>query len=162
MKTIFIVLSLALSLNVFAIEKGIKIDVSLSPAGSFQITSSKVKGKIKSKNGLYTSERIYVTVSDMKTGIDLRDDHMQKRLITKNKASKKITVSKVKAKDGKGTAIIEIKGMKNLIRFKYTTSGKVFTAKFIVNLKKFKIKDLKYLGVGAKEMVKVTANIPIK
>ncbi len=162
MKSFLLTLALALSFNVFAADKGINIDVSLSPAGSFQVKTDKVKGKLKEKKGMYQADRLYVKVKDLKTGIELRDDHMKKRILTKDPKSKKITVSKVKAKGGRGVGLIEIKGIKKKIKFTYKTSGKVMTASFKLNLDDFKIKDLKYMGVGAKNIVDVVANIPIK
>ena len=106
------------------------------------------------------AKKLYVKVKDLKTGIDLRDDHLQKRLHPKKHS--RIVVSNVKAKGGKGKAIIEMKGIKKPIKFTYDVSGKIFSAKFKVNLKQFKIKDLTYAGVGADEIVEIEANVPVK
>ena len=49
---LFFILVLMSTTSLFAADKGIVVDVSLSPAGSFQIKSAKVKGKmVKSGDG---------------------------------------------------------------------------------------------------------------
>jgi hypothetical protein len=149
-----------ISFSSYAADKGVSVHVNLSPAGSFQVTTDKVRGKIIQKGQMYGAKQLYVRVKDLKTGIELRDKHMKKRLNPKK--NPKIIVSKVLAKGGKGKGIIEIKGIKKPIKFVYSVSGKIFSAKFKLNLDHFKVKDLKYLGVGAKKIVEVTANVPIK
>lgn len=160
MKNIILVLLLTLSLGVFAGGKGVKVLVNLSPVGSFNIESAKIKGKLKKKGDVYTGKNLYVKVKTLKTGIELRDDHMKKRLSPKKHP--KIIVSKVKAKGGKGKGVISVKGIKKPFKFTYDVEGKLMMAKFKLNLMDFKIKDLKYAGVGAKKIVEVEANIPIK
>ena len=85
---------------------------------------------------------------------------MKKRLDPKKHP--KILVTNVVAKGGKGRGKISIKGITKPIKFTYKVSGKILMAEFKVNLSQFKIKDLKYMGVGAKKIVDIQANIPIK
>jgi polyisoprenoid-binding protein YceI len=160
MKGLLLSALLLVSFSVFSAGKGIDITVNLSPAGSFQIETSKVKGKVVKSGDSYSAKKLYVKVKDLKTGIDLRDEHMKKRLGPKTHP--KITVTSLKAKGGKGKAVIEIKGIKKPVSFTYDVAGKIFNAEFKVNLTQFKIKDLKYMGVGAKKIVTVKASIPLK
>lgn len=162
MKNCFLLLLLTFTSTLYAGDKkGIDVTVNLSPVGSFHVESSKIKGKvIKDKNGVFRAKKIYIKIKSLKTGIDLRDDHMKKRLSAKKHP--KILVTGVKAKGGKGKAKISIKGIKKPFKFTYDVDGKLMKTKFQLNLKKFKIKDLKYAGVGAKDIVQIKANIPIK
>lgn len=160
MKNLLLSLLLVLSFSVYAAKKGVDVTVNLSPAGSFHVESTKIKGKLIKKGKGYTAKEIYVKVKTLKTGIDLRDDHMKKRLNPKKHP--KIVVSGVVAKGGKGKGNIKIKGIKKPFKFTYDVSGKIMKAKFKLDLSKFKVKDLKYMGVGAKKIVEVKANIPIK
>ena len=159
MKNLVLALVLAFSFTAFGAGK-VDVTVSLTPAGSFHIESPKVKGKLKKKGKVYTASKISVKVKDMKTGMDLRDEHMAKRISSKK--HKSIVVTKVKASGGKGKGTIEIKGIKKPFKFSYTIAGKMMKAKFKLNLADFKIKDLKYLGVGAKKIVSIVADIPVK
>jgi polyisoprenoid-binding protein YceI len=151
---------LLVSFSVFSAGKGVDITVNLSPAGSFQIETPKVKGKIIKSGASYSAKKLYVKVKDLKTGIELRDKHMKKRLSPKKHP--KIIVTSLKAKGGKGKAVIQIKGIKKPVSFTYEDSGKLFNATFKLNLEQFKIKDLSYMGVGAKKIVIIKANIPVK
>lgn len=160
MKGLLLSALLLVSFSVFSAGKGVDVTVNLSPAGSFQVETKKVKGKITKSGDSFSAKKLYVKVKDLKTGIDLRDKHMKKRLNPKKYP--KILVTSLKAKGGKGKAVIEIKGIKKPIKFNYSLAGKIFQAEFKVNLESFKIKDLKYMGVGAKKIVSIKANIPVK
>ena len=152
--TLFSTLSLASDLNIL---------VPLSPAGSFQIEADKIRGKVKKVGGdAYTASKIFVKVDDLKTGMDLRDEHMKAENRLNEKKYPRIEVTNIKAKGGKGIGVIHIKGKKEKINFVYKANSKDFTAKFKLDVTKFPLKDLKYLGVGVKGVVAVTAVIPIK
>ena len=160
MKKLIIILLLTTSIAALAAEKGVDITVNLTPLGSFHVKSSKLKGKLIQKGKGFIGKEFYVKIKTMKTGIDLRDDHMKKRLSPKKHP--KIIVTGVKASGGKGVGRISIKGIKKPFKFTYKVAGKIMKANFKLNLEHFKIKDLSYMGVGAKKIVDVKANIPIK
>lgn len=160
MKHILLVALLAFSFSAFA-KKGITINVPLSPAGSFQIESKKIKGKIQKKGSSYSVKKLYVKVKDLSSGMDLRDEHMKNKDRLDQKGHPKIEVTDVVAKGGKGKAKIKIKGVTKPINFKYSANDKIFTAKFKIRVKDFPLKKLKYLGVGVKGILDVTARVPI-
>ncbi len=160
MKSLVLSLLLIMSFTAFGAGKGVDVTVNLSPAGSFHVKTKKVKGKVIKSGNSYSAKKLYVKIKDLKTGIDLRDDHMKKRLSPKKHP--KIIVTKLKAKAGTGKAVIEIKGIKKPIKFKYTTSAKMMNASFKINLADFKVKDLSYAGVGAEKVVTIKAVVPIK
>lgn len=160
MKKIFLLAILTISLSALAAGKGIDVTINLSPAGSFHVETKKVKGKVVKEGSTYRAKKLYVKIKDLKTGIELRDKHLKKRLLPKKYP--KIIVTKLLAKNGSGKATIEIKGIKKRIKFAYKVSKKLFNADFKINLNDFKVKDLKYMGVGAKNMVAIKASIPVK
>ena len=81
MKIIFLSIILFGSLNTMASTKNLSIKVALSPAGSFTITSNKIKGKVYiDSNGNLIAKNIKIPVKTLKTGIELRDNHLKKKL----------------------------------------------------------------------------------
>jgi hypothetical protein len=159
-KLLVLFMILSVSTTLAAKDPIVDITVTLSPAGSFQITTSKVKGKLKKKGNVYKASKLSVKVKDLETGIELRDEHTRKRIMTKK--HKKIIVTDIIAKDGKGKGKIEIKGIKKSFKFMYSISKKTMNAKFKLNLSHFKIKDLSYMGVGAKKIINLKIKMPIK
>ena len=86
MKILFVsfVLFVSLVSSAIASTKNLSIDVALSSAGSFTITSSKIKGKVYfDSNGEISAKNIKVPVKTLKTGIELRDNHLKKSLAMK-------------------------------------------------------------------------------
>lgn len=160
MKNLIIILLLATSVNVFAAGKGVDVTVNLTPLGSFHVTSPKIKGKLIKKGNKFMGKEISLKVQSMKTGIDLRDEHMKKRLNPKKHP--KIIVSNIVATGGKGKGKIKINGITKPFNFTYKISGQLMEANFNLSLSSFKIKDLSYMGVGAKDIVEINANIPVK
>ena len=65
-------------------------------------------------------------------------------------------------KSGEGKGSIEIKGIKKDIKGTYKVDGTNLIADFDLNIKDFKIENVRYMGVGVKDIVHVTAKIPIK
>jgi len=162
-KTLLLALLFSIAtLPAMSADKSIEVNVSLSPAGSFLIKTEKVKGKITKSGPSYTSKKLYVKIKHLKSGISLRDGHMAKRLNPTKKSGSKITVTKLTAKNGKGVANIKINGISKPFKFTYKIDGKTFQAAFKLNIAKFNVKDISYAGVGAEEIVSISANIPIK
>lgn len=139
--------------------KGVVVNVEV-PGMSFQAKTSKIKGKVHKKGDSYSISKLYVKVKRLKTEMDLRDEHLHKKL--EYKKFPKVTVSKGMAKGGKGKAMIEIKGIKKPISFTYKDTGKLFVARFPLSLKSFGITGISYMGLGVKDKVVVEASVPIK
>ena len=156
----FIILSLLLSFSFGISAKGLKIKVNLSPAGSFDIETKKVKGKAVRKGGGFVASKIYVKTKDLKSGLDLRDNHLHDKL-EKEKYSK-IEILDGKAKGGKGVAVIKVKNVKKKIGFTYKESGGNLVISFPLSLKDFNFSGINYAGVGVKDKVMISAEVPIK
>ncbi len=155
----FISVLFLFSLSLLA-KGSIKIAVNLSPAGSFEIKSTKVKGSVKRQGGGFVTSGLSVKVKHLETGLELRDDHLHKKL--EGKKYKKIEILKGQAKGGKGVAIIQVKDIKKKFAFSYKEKGGNLIIKFPLDLKDFKFSGIKYAGIGVKDKIVVQAEVPIK
>ena len=155
LKSIILSLVLCFSISVFASDGSLSIDVSLSPVGTFKITSDKVKVKGLKKSGeQITAKKISIKKNDLKTGIDLRDEHMKKRI-----KERTISVKDITASSGSGKGTIVINKVKKEINFSYKEDGDKIKASFSLNLPDYKIDDINYMGVGVENSI--TLNIEI-
>lgn len=145
-----------LSFELFAQAKGLKVFVDLSPAGSFEITTSSVKGKVSKAGGSLSADKITTTVKSFSTGLELRDKHLKDKL-EENKYPR-ITISNAKAQGGQGEATLEVRNVKKKIKFTYKElSSKFVEVKFALSLKEFQFSGINYMGVGVKDTVNVEA-----
>ncbi len=154
-----LLLSLLFSVSLYA-KGSLKVLVNLSPAGSFEIKSSKVKGSVKKQGDAYVTSGLSVRVKSFDTGLELRDNHLKDKLEAKK--HKKIEILKGTAKGGKGVAIIQVKNIQKKVSFSYSVKGNRMMVKFPLNLKDFKFSGIKYAGIGVKDIVQVSADVPIK
>ncbi|MAE58273.1 MAG: hypothetical protein CME69_05290 [Halobacteriovorax sp.] len=162
MKTILkSLLILSLTLTVIAKpKKGVLIDISLNPAGSFQI-KAKVKGSLKKKGDMLVADKLVTKVSTFKTGVDLRDDHTKKKMLYKKFPT--VVVTDVKAKNNQGIAKIKIMNKMKEIKFRYKDLDKKYAqAVFKLSLKELGIGGINYMGIGVEDTVKVTATVKKK
>lgn len=149
------------SSSIFGASKGVKVFIGLSPAGSFEASSSKIKGKAIHTGGTFIAKKLSIKVKGMKTGLELRDKHFKEKL--EYKTYPKILVLNAVGKNGAGSATIQVKNIKRKIAFKYKKiSEKLLKATFFLKLKHFKFTGLSYMGVGVKKKVKIEAIVPFK
>lgn len=149
----------AVAFNVFAEEK-ITLNVTLTPAGSFQAVSKKPKGNLIKEKGGFTADKISVTIESFKTGIDLRDEHFWKHL--QSSKHPKATLSNLKAQGGKGTASLEVNGVTKPVSISYSEKGQEIQAEFKVKASDFGLAKAEYLGVGVSDQVVIQATLPYK
>jgi hypothetical protein len=133
-----------------------KLFVELSPAGSFECVSQKMKGDLLKSGGKFSSDKLWVNAESFKTGIDLRDEHLWKHL-----QNSRITMYNVKGSSGKATAILEINKIKKPINMVYTEKDNHIKANFTV-LNSDYLPSVKYMGVGVEDIVKVEVTYPFK
>jgi YceI-like domain len=158
MKLSFFLLGLLFSPMVFA--QSAVVDVGLTPAGSFKIKSTDVKGTAQETAGTVEAKNIVVGLKNIQTGISLRDTHTKKHLEVDK--FPEATLISAKGKDGKGEGVIKIKGIQKNITGTYKIDGKNLIASFPLKLSDFKITDIKYMGVGVDDEVKLAVTVPIK
>lgn len=155
-KAIFVLLFIAT-----AHAESLKIHVNLSPTGSFEAVSDKLKGEAhKTQDGGVEAKKITVLIQTLKTDIDLRDEHFWKHLDSKNHP--KAVLSDIKGKNGKATGVLELAGVKRPINFNYEEKGSTLIARFQVKNSEFKLRPQKYMGVGVEDLISGEANIQLK
>lgn len=153
------VIAFLISFSLFA--KGVTVSVELSPAGSFEAKAKKVKGTVKVKGDSVMATNLSVSVKSLKTGMDLRDEHLLKKL--EYKKHPKIIVKKAAGKGGKGTALFSIRGVEAKVPFTYSkVDSKYMKASFTISLKAFKIEGVSYMGAGVKDKIKLEAYVRYK
>lgn len=151
-------LALIISFSAFA-KKEIKLYVSLTPAGSFEATSEKLKGNVIKKDGVISADKMWVSIESMKTGIDLRDEHFWKHLNSSKHT--KAVLTNVKGQNGKAQGTLEVNGVKKPVAIAYSEKDGHVVASFNVKASAFNLKKAEYLGVGVSDDVKIEATYPI-
>jgi polyisoprenoid-binding protein YceI len=159
MKSILALLLLIASTLCFA-EPKVTLFIGLTPAGSFQAVSKKVKGNLFKQGAAFTADKLTVSIESFKTGIDLRDEHTWKHL--NSSKHPKATLSSLKASGGKATANLEVNGVVKPISISYVEKGSEIDAKFMVKASTFKLAKASYLGVGVNDDITVEATVPFK
>lgn len=153
----FLFLSLLLSFTVMA-ENKVKVLVSLTPAGSFEAVSEKIKGNLIKTGNTFSADKLWVSIESMKTGIDLRDEHYWKHL-NSNKHTKAV-ITDVKAQGGKGTGVLEVNGVKKPVAITYVEKNQDIVATFKVKASQFNLPKASYMGVGVNDIVQVEVTYP--
>ena len=162
MKSVFVILiSLLFSLNVFAADNKVSVLVTLSPAGSFQAVSSKLKGNVVKKEGGFSASKITVSIESFKTGIDLRDEHFWKHLNPSKKHERAI-LTDLKTSGNKGQCNLEVNGVKKNIVFNFTEKDGMIFTKFNLKASDFKLSKASYMGVGVEDTVTVEVSMKFK
>lgn len=136
------------------------VDVSLTPAGSFKMKSSEVRGFAEKQGDSVEAKNIVVGLKNVATGISLRDTHT-KRYLQVDKFPEAILVS-AKGTGGKGTGVLKIKGIEKNVTGTYKIDGGKLVATFPVKLSDYKITGIKYMGVGVDDTVNVNITVPLK
>jgi hypothetical protein len=157
------IIGLALALGGNAARAGgkVSIDVQLNPVGNFTASADTVKGSAVKKGEEVIAKNITLNIDDLKSGVELRDDHMNKEYF-ESKKYPTATISVAKGKGGKFIANMLLRGKKNKISGTYTISGSTLTAKFKSKLSDWEIKKAAYMGVGVVDEVDVAVEIPVE
>ena len=164
MKIIFLSIILFGSLNTMASTKNLSIKVALSPAGSFTITSNKIKGRVYiDSNGNLIAKNIKIPVKTLKTGIELRDNHLKKKLGHEKDKKAVLLLVEAEGANGKGKAKFRVLKKEQTTDFTYKKLSKnIGEANFTLKLNNFGISGISYMGVGVKDTVNVSVKLPFK
>jgi hypothetical protein len=144
-----------------AAEVGMVADVSLTPAGDFKAKSDEIKGEAYQQGDTITAENIVVGLKNLKTGLTLRDNHAKNKYLMVDKFPDAVLVKAV-AKGGKGKGRIRIKGIEKDVEGTYRVEGSMVRADFPIKLSDYGIANVKYMGVGVDDDVKVHITVPLK
>jgi hypothetical protein len=157
MKILFTIILFTLSF--FALAEGkVTFHANLTPAGSFDAVSNKLKGHITKKGDMLVADKLSVLIESFKTGITMRDEHTWKHFNSQKHS--KAVLTDLKAKAGRATANLEVNGVKKPIAATYEEKGDKIIAKFKVKASDFKLPKAVYLGVGVSDDVPVTVEVP--
>jgi YceI-like domain len=164
---------IALALVVFssAVLADGKITVNVAVTGfSYKAETEKAKGTLFKEGESFRTDKIAVMVDSLKTGLDLRDEHTHKYLNPylddpKNAALKdnpKIILTDLVASGGKGTANLEVNGVKKPITITYKVEGTNVHANFATKASTFGLPKKEYLGAGVKDDLTVDIVYPFR
>ncbi len=134
--------------------------LKLSPAGGFVASTEKVLSDIKKLVGKaepFALTYIKIKADDLKTGIELRDDHLHKHM--KTDANPWIDAKNFKLNGGTGTADVTLNGVTQNVPLTYKATPTNVTFSFAVVPTQFKIEEAKYLGIRVKDEVQVQGNL---
>jgi polyisoprenoid-binding protein YceI len=154
------ILAFVFLLSSFAFAQSATVDVSLTPAGSFKIKSSDVRGFAQQTGDSVSAKNISVGLKNLQTGISLRDTHTKKHLEVEKYPD--AVLVEAKGKGGKGEGLIKIKGIQKKFTGTYKIDGNNLVASFTLKGSDFKIDNVKYMGVGVEDDLNVTVTVPIK
>jgi polyisoprenoid-binding protein YceI len=138
-----------------------KFRVSLSPAGSFvaESTALEVRGTAKRDGDSVSAENVALKLDTLKTGIDLRDDHMKKKYFETDKYPEAV-LTHATGKAGKFTGELLLHNVKKPIEGTYVFEGDEFVGTFKTKVSDFSIPKAKYMGVGVNDEIEVTIRLP--
>jgi hypothetical protein len=153
--------TLLFTLLVSAIIHAQKVDmkVKLSPAGAFTISGTGLSGKVTKNGDTYVSENIVLDLRDLKSGIELRDKHVQEYFET-DKYPQAVLI-KGTGKDGKFVGDLKIREVVRRIEGTFETSDASGKAFFKVKMSDFRIKKAIYMGIGVNDEVAVEVEMPL-
>jgi hypothetical protein len=143
-----------------AFAQSVTVDVTLNPMGDFKIKTDAIIGNATLIGQEINAENIVVKMANLKSGIDLRDKHMQKNLNSVLFPEAILIVASGKGGVGKGK--IKIRGIEKEIEGTYKIDGKTLNAEFKLNLSDFEIKEISYMGLGVEDTVMIDVSLPIK
>ncbi len=136
----------------------VTVHVELSPTGSFDAKSEALKGHITKQDGVYTAHNVSLKAETLDTGIELRNEHMLKRLGGKDAT---IQLMEAEGKNGKGKARLTLKGKEVPVLFTFKEKGNMIHAYFKLRASSLGITDVSYLGVGVEDELSVEAQLPL-
>lgn len=136
------------------------VDVKLTPAGSFQAVTEEIQGDIFKKEEKVISKKITIPINSLKTGIDLRDEHLWKHV---NYSKHQFAIlTELIGQNGHATAMLEVAGIKRPIKISYQEKKDQLIGQFKISASEFKLPRAEYLGIGVEDEVVAEVTMPFK
>lgn len=157
---LFLGISLLGMIQVATASTNCQFHVSLSPAGSFIAQSSdiEVRGSaVRTADGVSASN-VALKLDSLKTGIDLRDEHMKKKYFETDKYPEAV-LTQATGKDGKFMGQLQLHNVTKPIAGTYVFEGDEFVGIFKTKMSDFSINKAKYMGVGVNDEIEVTIRL---
>lgn len=140
-------------------QGSVKVTAHLSPTGSFLIESTEIQGQFAIESDQTVKARNFsVPVVNLKTGITLRDEHLQKKYLRAEQFPL-LKLTQGSGKEGVFAGELEIVGIAKQVHGTYEVTEKEVISKFSLSLKDFGITGIRYLGVGVKDSVDVSIRL---
>jgi len=151
----------ALSLTSAFAASDCKLNIALSPAGSFVAESQAVvvRGSTEKKGDQFIAHDIVLNLDTLSTGIELRDNHMKHKYLETDKYPEAV-LTQATGKDGNFQGELSMHNVKKPIQGTYKVAGDQFVCNFTVSIKDFGIDKVRYMGVGVSDAVNVEISIP--
>jgi polyisoprenoid-binding protein YceI len=141
-------------------KKGVEFIVSLSPAGSFTARSDALSGQaLVRKSGLIVVKNAEIPVKSLKTGITLRDDHMNDKYFEAAKFPKVALLLGLGQK-GKFKGKLNCHGKVGVVQGTYGFKGPLLIAKFKTTLSAYGIQEVSWKGIGVDDEIEVEVVLP--
>ena len=154
--------ALVILLFPFFANAQLKLFVTLNPAGDFVAENETVEGKaFENPDGSVEANNIKLTVKEFKTGITLRDNHLIEKYLEASKHPE-ILLKVAKGRNGKGEAIITVKGKSAKVAGTYIKGKDKLKAMFNAKISDFGIADINYKGIGVEDEVKIEVMLPLE
>lgn len=134
--------------------------VELTPMGSFEVKTKRIRGAVIKKGDTLQAANIEIPVRSLSSDNETRDNHLKEKLNMVKFPN--IVLKKAVGKGGKGQAIIEMAGASQKVPFQYQEKGKEVEVKFQISLKTYGISGINYMGVGVQDIVKIDAVLSLK
>lgn len=140
--------------------------VTLNPMGSFMAQSKEMLGDAVATASGFEASEVSLVIDSLKTGIELRDKHMNQNYFESKKFPKAI-VKGAKGENGAFKAQLTVHGKTQPIEGKYDLRGgptgpNWIEVRFMTKLSDFSIEEPSYMGVGVEDEVEVTALVPVR
>lgn len=140
----------------------LKLFVTLNPAGDFVADNESIEGKaFENADGSVEANNIKLSVKEFKTGITLRDNHLIEKYLEASKHPE-IILKVAKGRNGKGEAIISVKGKSAKVAGTYMKGKDKLKAMFNAKISDFGIADINYKGIGVEDEVKIEVILPLE
>lgn len=161
MKILLFVVSCFLGFNAFS-QVEVRASVTLNPAGDFVATIKSNSGQAFFDNQKLTIPNLTLDLNTLVTGLSLRDDHAKNKYLEVKKYPTAI-LSDIKAENGKGVGLLQIRDKKAKVSgtYKFSADQKQIVAEFKIKLSDFGIEDINYKGIGVEDEVAIEARINV-
>ena len=125
----------------------VQIIAKLIPGGTIELESDKLLGQLIYNKTTYYSRKLFIDVKTLKSGIELRDQHLHKYLINNGSPVVYLEDVKIDKKSLKGQGLLKLNNVKKLIKFKVQRKKKYLFTSFNINKVDFKLPIARYMGI---------------
>lgn len=155
---LFLIMSCLFAGNSFAAS--LEVKVNLIPTGNFYAKTEEVSGKARRTAKGFEAKDIIVQLKSLKSGVSLRDEHIQKQLLTDQFPVAEL--KQAKGVGGKGVARISIRGKTIDVKGSYKEEDGMLIAKFSLPLASIDMSGIKHMNVRVQDIIEVTVSVPIE